>query len=96
MSTGTKPPLLRFYETLAEFNSRILAAREESDWDLIEKLVSTRQNWIDQHDTGNYLPPTPLERQKILQICQQIQASESELLEEARTWQDQIRRFIVN
>lgn len=96
MTTSVKPSLLRFYEELAEFNRRILAAREESDWDLIERLASTRQTWVSQHDTGNYLPPTPLERQKILQICKHIQESESELLDEARTWQDQIRRFIVS
>ncbi|MEN3372865.1 flagellar protein FliT [Dechloromonas sp. ZS-1] len=96
MIAGTKPSLLRFYEALAEFNKRILAAREESDWDLIEQLASTRQNWISQHDAGKYLPPTPPERQKILQICQQIQASESELLDEAQTWQGQIQRFIMN
>jgi hypothetical protein len=87
---------LAFFEELAETNRAILSAREEGDWEKVGELVASRQIRIEQYSTGNFPPPSSEDRQKIRSICEQIRRSEEDIINDAREWQEQIRKFILN
>lgn len=96
MTPDQPASLLSFFEELAETNRAILSAREDGDWDKIGELVASRQIRIEQYSTGNFPPPSSEDRQKIRSICEQIRRSEEVIIDDAREWQEQIRKFILN
>lgn len=95
MTAKPLPSILVFFNEMAVLHQRILAARENGDWDEVGSLVDAREALIKEHDSQLYQPPSSTEKQRILEICQMIQQAESPLLEEATVWRDQIQRFIL-
>lgn len=87
--------LLAFFEKLQEISQTMLSTREDGDWDKLELLIATRSEMIRNHQDGNYPIPSPVDRQKIRVICENIQHSDKGILEDATEWRDQIRQFIL-
>lgn len=87
--------LLAFFEKLQEISQTMLATREDGNWDKLELLIAARNEMIRNHQDGNYPAPSPVDRQKIRVICENIQHSDKGILEDATEWRDQIRQFIL-
>lgn len=86
---------LAFFEKLQQLSQAMLSAREEGEWDNIERLIAERGNLITHYRESDFPPPSAADRQKIRAICESIQHSDSGILEDATEWRDQIRQFIL-
>lgn len=87
--------LLAFFEKLQELSETMVSAREDGNWDGIERLIAERGSLIKHFRESDFPPPSPADRQKIRGICESIQQSDRGIQEDATEWRDQIRQFIL-
>lgn len=95
MKDVTEQQLLQFYKTLLELTQEMVLARQDGNWDLVDEIVRTRQEKINDYNRSFSITPSKELGQQIKLICKQIQESDKEILEEAIQWQAQIKQFLI-